>query len=165
MKRIYLLSIAVCISLLFILSGCSSGNRSASTCGQTPKANTVVNENHAPKTVRAGFEGGEALIQLSDNELTKELDDSLPMVLQLQDRSSVMKVATFSPEEFKGREAPGMKPEIGDIALNIRTGEAIVFCRDSQYSPDLVPVGRIISGLDKLFAMQGTFQVYVVQVK
>ena len=156
MKRSYLVVMAICLILLLVLSGCCPNNGKAATV-KTSQTCTA-----SPRTVKAAFEGGEAIVAFNDNPMTAELLGRTPISLQFHDQGGVMKVTTFSRDLFKAETATGMTPTIGDVALNVQTGEVIVYCRDAAFSPNLVLIGHVVSGLDKLFATTGSFEVYLI---
>jgi hypothetical protein len=75
------------------------------------------------KMVKAAFQGGEAVIELNDDALVEGLVASMPITLQFHDRGDGTKVGYFSADLFKGKQVEGIKPEAGDIVVNVRTGK------------------------------------------
>lgn len=161
MKRTYFLAVTLFMIMALLLSGCSAGGKTGINGTSTACSGNCSEV--APYVVKAAFEGGEATLELKHDPLVTEMLSRIPISVPFQDRNGIMKVAVFSPSLVTGRAADGLTPAIGDIALNVKTGEVIVYCRDGAYSPDLVLMGHVTSGLDKIFAKTGSFEVYVVR--
>ena len=114
---------------------------------------------HALPRLKLGFAGGEAVVELNDNAVTRDLMSILPLTLQFSDHNRVEKIA-YPPRKLKTSGAPfGLKPAVGDFALYAPWGNLVVYYREFQSSSDLVHLGRFVSGLEQLASMNGEFSV------
>ena len=160
----WILTAILSMTIVISVSGCTDTAQSACQAGTSTACRQAAAHEAAPAPiVKAAFEGGEAQIEFTDEAVATEFIRRTPVSLQFQDQQGVRKVCQFPAEWFSGRQASGLTPSIGDIALNVRTGEVTVFSRDSAYAADLLLLGHVITGLDKLFNLHGTFEVYVMK--
>lgn len=114
---------------------------------------------HALPRLKLGFAGGEAVVELNDNTVTRDLMSMLPMTLQFSDYNRVEKIA-YPPRKLKTTAAPfGLKPAVGDFALYAPWGNLVAYYREFESSSELVHLGRFVSGLEQLAAMDGKFSV------
>ncbi|WP_225922989.1 cyclophilin-like fold protein [Pseudomonas farris] len=107
--------------------------------------------------VRLKFEGHEAVVELNDNPASRDLVSMLPLTLKFSDYNNVEKIA-YPPRKLSTDRAPfGLKPSVGDLALYAPWGNLVVYYRSFKSSGDLVHLGRFISGIEQLAAMEGEF--------
>lgn len=98
-------------------------------------------------------------IRFDDVAITARLDDTpsvrdfitrLPMTLKLEDYAATEKIA-YLPEKLTTEGAPaGVDPAIGDIAYYAPWGNIAIFYKDFGYSPGLIKLGEIESGITHL---------------
>ncbi|MBN3865202.1 hypothetical protein HCU66_23605 [Pseudomonas frederiksbergensis] len=109
--------------------------------------------------VKLKFAGQEAVLELNDNPASRDLVSMLPLTLKFSDYNHVEKIA-FPPRKVSTGSAPfGLTPSVGDFALYAPWGNLVVYYRGFQTSGDLVHLGRFISGIEQLAAMDGEFSV------
>jgi hypothetical protein len=109
-------------------------------------------------------------LTLADTELTATLVDSettqdflslLPLTLTLGDYRETEKISDL-PRRLSTAGAPeGLDPEVGDITYYAPWGNLAIFYRDFDYSPGLVKLGRIDSGIEVLAGSSGEVTVTV----
>ncbi len=162
MRKRIVIGMLVAIGAVLLAGCCSQCN--TNQAGGTYRGN-VVQAHHDIPVIKAAFEGGEALIGVYDDSRGDILMAGLPAAVQCHDKAGQIKSIAFSPDLFEGRQTEGMTPEAGDIAVNLHTGEVLVFCQDSTYSPDLLPLGHVLTDLQPLKAMTGSFDVYLLKSK
>jgi hypothetical protein len=156
------------MSILCLTAGCFPnfmGNSSKGADKNGSPQHYSSDSKRTVKMVKAAFQGGEAVIELNDDALVEGLVASMPITLQFHDRGDGTKVGYFSADLFKGKQVEGIKPEAGDIVVNVRTGEAVVYCREGEFSPDLLFMGRVVSGIQDLETAQGDFEIYLWKIK
>ena len=108
--------------------------------------------------VRMTFEGGEALMVLRDTPAGRDLRSLLPLTLDFEDYGGTEKIS-YPPRALSTTGTPGgCTPSAGDVTLYAPWGNLAIFYRDFRYSPGLLPLGRVQSGMDKLTGMKGPFK-------
>lgn len=98
-------------------------------------------------------------ITLDDVVITARLDNSptardfiasLPMTVKLEDYTATEKV-TYLANKLTTEGAPaGIDPKIGDIAYYAPWGNIAIYYKDFGYSPELIKLGEITSGMTHL---------------
>lgn len=98
-------------------------------------------------------------IKLDDAAITARLDDSptvrdfiarLPMTVKLEDYAATEKI-TYLPDKLTTEGAPdGIDPAVGDIAYYAPWGNIAIYYKDFGYSPGLIKLGEITSGVAHL---------------
>ncbi len=104
-------------------------------------------------------EGAKIQITVDGAVLTATLEDSatardfvslLPLTVTLEDYASTEKIADLA-RRLDTEDAPaGIDPSVGDIAYYIPWGNLAIFYRDFGYSPGLVKLATIESGVEIL---------------
>lgn len=117
-----------------------------------------------PQKIRMTFDGGEAIAELYDNPTSRDLVSMLPLTLSFKDFNGTEKIA-YPPRKLSTEKAPdGIDPSEGDLTLYAPWGNLAIFYHDFRYSPGLVSIGHITSGLEKLAKMNGDFSVRIEAV-
>lgn len=98
-------------------------------------------------------------ITLDKTVITARLDDTptvrdfiarLPMTVKLEDYAATEKI-TYLPHKLTTEGAPaGVDPAIGDIAYYAPWGNIAIYYKDFGYSPGLIKLGEITSGMAHL---------------
>lgn len=102
-------------------------------------------------------EGRAVSAELFDNPAAARLAAMFPLTLEMRDFNRAEKMA-YPPRKLDLSGAPrGLAPVAGDIAVYAPWGDVCVFYRDSEANGDLVPLGRVTSGLDILAGQEGAF--------
>lgn len=122
------------------------------------------NETPAPETIRISFQDHDVIAELYDNPTAEDLVSLLPLTLTFRDYSGT-EMISYPPRELNTTDAPaGHDPAAGDITFYAPWGNIAIFYRDFSYSPGLVPIGRITSGLEHLSAATGGFTATIEAV-
>jgi hypothetical protein len=98
---------------------------------------------------------------LVDSETTQDFLSLLPLTLTLSDYRETEKISGL-PRQLSTAGAPdGHDPEVGDITYYAPWGNLAIFYEDFDYSPGLVKLGRIDSGIEALAGSSGEVTVTV----
>lgn len=113
--------------------------------------------------LRAGGETMSAVLE--DNPASRDFMRMLPVTLRMKDYNGTEKIGD-PPRKLSTQGAPdGYDPSPGDMALYAPWGNIAIFYRDFPWSRGLIPLGRITSGMEKLAAMHGDFEVAFEQAR
>ncbi len=125
------------------------------------KSTAEGNTSAVVSRIRLVWGNHEAVIALENNKTAEDLVSKLPMKVKIEDYNNTEKISRFSDEIYKDTAAAGIRPSAGDVALYAPWGNLAVFYKDSGYSDDLIPIGRVESGLSELTAESGDFEVTI----
>jgi hypothetical protein len=107
------------------------------------------------------FNDTELTATLVDSETTQDFLSLLPLTLTLSDYRETEKISDL-PRRLSTAGAPdGHDPEVGDITYYAPWGNLAIFYEDFDYSPGLVKLGRIDSGIEALAGSSGELTVTV----
>lgn len=124
---------------------------------ELPKFSDIAEETQLILT----FDGGEAVIALEDNATTRDFLNMLPATLTFEDYAGSEKISYLDRALSTADKPDNYDPQIGDVTLYAPWGNLAVFYGDAGSSSGLVPMGRVVSGLELLSAMAGEFKVSV----
>jgi hypothetical protein len=100
--------------------------------------------------IRMTIEGTVVTATLDDNETARDFASLLPLTLTLKDYAATEKISDL-PKKLSTQDAPpGHEPSAGDIAYYAPWGNLALFHKDFEYSPALVRLGSIDSGVQAL---------------
>jgi hypothetical protein len=103
-----------------------------------------------PMKIRLTIDGKSITATLNDNATAKDFVSLLPLTLALDDHAATEKIAR-PPRKLSTAGAPaGADPSVGDIAYYAPWGNLAMYYEDFEYSPGLVLLGRIDSGVEAL---------------
>ena len=145
------------IALLLVSS---FGHAACSAEETTSNATAVsVQPTAAPReeAMQIRIKAGQTVItaRLEDSAAARDFAAMLPLNVTLKDYASTEKVADL-PRKLSTNGAPeGVDPDLGDIAYYAPWGNLALYYRDFGYSPGLVRLGRIESGVEELATLEG----------
>jgi hypothetical protein len=97
---------------------------------------------------------------LYDNASSRDFAAMLPLEMHLEDYNSKEKISNL-PKKLSITDAlQGFDPSIGDLTYYAPWGNLALFYKDFSYSPGLVSLGKITSGIE-LFNKSGTLDVKI----
>jgi hypothetical protein len=97
---------------------------------------------------------------LYDNASSRDFAAMLPLEMHLEDYNSKEKISNL-PKKLSITDAPqGFDPSIDDLTYYAPWGNLALFYKDFSYSPGLVSLGKITSGIE-LFSKSGTLDVKI----
>jgi hypothetical protein len=98
---------------------------------------------------------------LVDSETTQDFLSLLPLELTLSDYRETEKVSDL-PRRLSTAGVPeGLNPEVGDVTYYAPWGNVAIFYEDFGYSPGLVKLAHIDSGIEALASSSGEVTVTV----
>ncbi len=95
---------------------------------------------------------GHHVILISLNEVPASFDffSQLPLTLKIEDYASKEKIF-YPPKNLTTMNSPsGYKPVVGDVTYYSPWGNVAIFYKEFTYSSGLIPLGRVISGIEFL---------------
>ncbi|PKM21234.1 MAG: hypothetical protein CVV11_03365 [Gammaproteobacteria bacterium HGW-Gammaproteobacteria-15] len=88
--------------------------------------------------------------RLDNNPTVRDFIAQLPMTVKLEDYAATEKV-TYLSNKLTTEGAPaGITPVVGDIAYYAPWGNIAMYYKDFAYSPGLIKLGEITSGIAQL---------------
>lgn len=97
-------------------------------------------------------------MELNDNAAVKNLVKRLPLEIEFRDYNGTEKIADL-PEKLQVGDSPDKcDPVEGSFAYFIPWGNLAIFYRDFRLSNNLVPLGKVISGMEILKNVNGPFK-------
>ena len=100
--------------------------------------------------VRMTIEGTAVTATLDDNETARDFASLRPLTLTLKDYAATEKISDLPKKLSTADAAPGYEPSAGDITYYAPWGNLALFHKDFSYSPGLVRLGSIDSGVEVL---------------
>jgi len=146
-------------------AGANDDTAAAPTARQTSEPAPQRSETSPRRTddmdITVSFDGTDLTATLVDSETTQDFLSLLPLTLTLSDYRETEKISDL-PRQLSTAGAPaGHDPEVGDITYYAPWGNLAIFYEDFDYSPGLVKLARIDSGIEALAAGSGEVTVTV----
>ncbi len=111
--------------------------------------------------VRLTSRGGEAIAVLDDTPAARDFLSMLPLELTFRDYNGTEKIS-YLPRKLATQGYPSScTPEAGAFTYYAPWGNLALFYRGFRHSDGLVPLGKIISGLDILAGHSESFAVRI----
>jgi len=118
--------------------------------GPVAKPSTELSRGTNTMKIRLTINGKAISATLLTNGAAKDFLSLLPMTLTLDDYAATEKIA-YLPRKLSTTGAPpGSDPSVGDIAYYAPWGNLAIFYKDAPYAKGLIPLGRIVSGIEAL---------------
>lgn len=100
--------------------------------------------------VRVVIDGQVINASLEESKATRDFLAQLPLELELKDYSDTEKIA-YLPRKLDTSDAPaGIDPDVGDVTYYAPWGNLAIFYQDFGYSPGLIKLGTVSTGLEHL---------------
>ncbi|KPZ31268.1 hypothetical protein AN901_204868 [Pseudomonas syringae pv. theae] len=90
------------------------------------------------------------MFHLEDSATTRDFVAMLPLELRLEDYAATEKIGTLPRKLNVSGAAAGSTPVEGDIAYYAPWGNLAIYHKGFEYSPGLVRLGRIESGIETI---------------
>lgn len=134
-------------------------------CNTNPLSPTLLQQENNPLNqetmkLKITVEEKTATAVLYDNASSRDFASLLPLTLELSDYANTEKVATLAKALSTQGAPKGYDPSVGDIAYYAPWGNICVFYKDFGYANGLVPLGKIITGMEN-FTVKGTVSVSI----
>lgn len=114
---------------------------------------------YSGQKVKLTIDSGEVVIAMYDNTAVDAFLERLPLTdLSFSDLSGIEKPAEAPEEPFSiEEETPGYDPVTGEMVIYRPWGNFTIFYGDFRYSDELVPLGKVESGLELLAGQEDDF--------
>jgi hypothetical protein len=100
--------------------------------------------------MRISMNGSEITATLIDNATSRDFVSLLPLKLKLEDYGETEKIG-YLPRKLTTEGAPpGSEPSLGDVSYYAPWGNLAIFRKDFRYSPELIKLGNLDTGIEAL---------------
>ncbi|MEH2927130.1 cyclophilin-like fold protein [Campylobacter coli] len=106
------------------------------------------------------FNGKELLVNLEQNEASRQFYNTLPLELEFSDFIGKEKIAHLS-KALNAKGSSAYKPQIGDLFYYVPWGNIGIFYELQNANEDLVFLGKIQGNLEFLKMQKGDFKVRI----
>ena len=110
--------------------------------------------------IRITVDGQVIAATLADNPTTRDFISRLPLTLTLGDYAGTEKIVYLDRKLSTAGAPAGATPTVGTIAYYAPWGNLAFYYKDFAYSPGLIPLGRIDTGL-AVFKRAGDIKVKI----
>lgn len=134
----------------------SGGSPEEMRTGTYPDGSTPV---YSGEKLKLTVDGEEIIIAMYDNTAADAFLERLPLEdLSFFDLSGIEKPVQQPEEPFSlGEEEPGYAPIAGEMVIYRPWGNFTIFYGDFRHSDELVPLGKVESGLEILAGKEDDF--------
>lgn len=94
-----------------------------------------------------------AVLVLDDNAASGALLARLPLDLTVEDFNGTEKIAMLPAKLTPGDAPDSCDPDVGSVTYYAPWGNLAIFYRDFRFSPGLVPLGRVESGMEVISSL------------
>ncbi|EAI1200401.1 hypothetical protein ACEA98_002032 [Campylobacter coli] len=108
------------------------------------------------------FNGKELLVNLEQNEASRQFYNALPLELEFSDFIGKEKIAHL-PKALNAKGSSAYKPQIGDLFYYVPWGNIGIFYELQNANEDLVFLGKIQGNLELLKMQKGDFKVKIIK--
>ncbi|EAI8833057.1 hypothetical protein CX019_07725 [Campylobacter coli] len=106
------------------------------------------------------FNGKELLVNLEQNEASRQFYNTLPLELEFSDFIGKEKIAHL-PKALNAKGSSAYKPQIGDLFYYVPWGNIGIFYELQNANEDLVFLGKIQGNLEFLKIQKDDFKVRI----
>lgn len=131
----------------------------APTASQTEPVSSASSSETTTAKVRLTFGENEAMIRLVDNATTRDFVSRLPITQSFEDFNSIEKICRLPDALSVEGVEQGVDPIVADITLYVPWNTLVFYYKDFGYHKDLIPFGRVESGMDLLETQAQDFTV------
>ncbi|EKJ5774555.1 hypothetical protein PJP90_002016 [Campylobacter coli] len=108
------------------------------------------------------FNGKELLVNLEQNEASRQFYNTLPLELEFSDFIGKEKIAHL-PKALNAKGSSAYKPQIGDFFYYVPWGNIGIFYELQNANEDLVFLGKVQGNLEALKAQKSDFKVKIIK--
>lgn len=149
-----------------VVSQNKSKGKNSSATGSSSETAANKEGADAVKDVRVKltFNNEDIIVKMYDNPTSRDFLTLLPLTLTFEDYAGTEKIG-YLPRNLSTQDAPsGSDPSVGDLTLYAPWGNLAIFYRDYGYSNELIKLGNIESGIEKLASITGDFTVKIEKI-
>ena len=115
--------------------------------------------------IKISWKGGESVVELKDSPTSKSLLAQLPASVKLDNFGSEEKIFSLAKKLSTDGAPKGFDPAVGDITCYGPWGNAAVFYRDRGWADGLIPMGRVVSGLEQFAALPPGTEIKIEKLR
>ncbi|HEB7545662.1 cyclophilin-like fold protein [Campylobacter coli] len=108
------------------------------------------------------FNGKKLLVNLEQNEASRQFYNILPLELEFSDFIGKEKIAHL-PKVLNAKGSSAYKPQIGDLFYYVPWGNIGIFYELQNANEDLVFLGKVQGNLEALKAQKSDFKVKIIK--
>ena len=128
-------------------------------------AREITDEDGRQVKVRLSLGEAEAVVLMDNHPACQDFLSLLPLTLTFRDYNGTEKIS-YLPRKLNTQDSPSScKPSAGTFAYYAPWGNLAIFYHDFRQSNGLVPLGRIVSGMEKLAGMRGDFSMRMEKIE
>lgn len=157
-------AMAIVLTAAFVLGGCSSVCQGNNAAASQVRPLSPTGQPYA-RQADIAFEGGEAVIGLYDDEVSREFSERQPLTLSLQRLPDRIILPAAADAWFERTDGRTITPSIGDVVMNMDTREIAVYCQDGAPVNRGILLGHIVSGIEALSRKDGQFEIFAMKSK
>lgn len=159
MKKLFIFITALLAVLALTACGSNKTQSAAPAAATTSAAQADASTNSAQR-VRMVINGqDEVLVSIDPTPYGRDFLALLPLELTLKDYNGTEKISDLPRRLTTQSAPPGIEPAAGTFAYYAPWGNLAIFYRDYRYSNNLLRLGVIESGLEKVQSQSGDFHV------
>ncbi|MDO5537467.1 MAG: cyclophilin-like fold protein [Desulfovibrionaceae bacterium] len=119
----------------------------------------------AETRIRLSFGAEQAVAVLDDIPASRDFAAMLPLTLEFEDYNSTEKISML-PKKLKTAGSPtSCTPQRGAFTYYAPWGNLAIFHRNFRHSNGLVPLGRVVSGMDALAAIRDGTKITIEEIR
>lgn len=106
--------------------------------------------------IKLTFDKEEVIVHMYDNPTSRDFSGRLPLTLTFEEYGGFEKLSVLE-EGLSTEDGPsGSDPSVGDFAYYAPWKDVNIYYKDWSYSPGLIILGKIESGMEKLAEKLGS---------
>lgn len=113
--------------------------------------------------IKMTFNGKTAVAEMEDNDLVRQFEKMLPAEFEFRDFAGEEKITYFPQPVSLEKSKGGMMAVKGRVFVYAPWKNWGIFYENHSFIPDrnLIPLGKVISGLEDLAAEKNNFKAYI----
>mgnify|MGYP004702140939 CR=1 FL=1 len=100
--------------------------------------------------IKLSFDDRIIVVEMLDNPSANDFLNLLPIELSFEDYNQTERIAYLLRQLSSDDEPMGMTPRTGDFTYYRPWGNLAIFYNDFSYSSGLIPLGKIVEGLNNV---------------
>lgn len=161
MKKFFMVAILACLGF----AGSLWTNTAVAQNLPVDTAREITDEDGRQVKIRLSFGEAEATVIMDNHPACQDFLSLLPLTLTFEDYNGTENIS-YLPRKLKTQGSPSScKPSVGTFAYYAPWGNLAIFYHDFRQSNGLVPLGQIVSGMEKLAGMHGDFSMRIEKVE
>ena len=113
--------------------------------------------------IQMTFNGKTAVAEMEDNDLVRQFEKMLPAEFNFRDFAGEEKITSFPQPVSLEKSKGGMMAVKGRVFVYAPWKNWGIFYENHSFIPDrnLIPLGKVVSGLEDLAAEKNNFKAYI----